>query len=57
MQVNAEGAPSMVISIPLRYMHTPVEMVQVKDIRRVGQLLAAFVSRLEPDTLDTLGWD
>jgi endoglucanase len=56
-QVTAEGIPSMVISIPLRYMHTPVEIVQIKDIRRVGQLLAAFIARLEPDYLDTIRWE
>jgi len=57
MQVTAEGVPSMVLSIPIRYMHTPVEVVQIKDIRRVGQLLAAFISRLEPDFLESIRWE
>ncbi len=56
-QVTAEGVPSMVISIPLRYMHTPVEIVQIKDIRRVGQLLAAFIARLEPDFVESIRWE
>lgn len=57
LQVTAEGIPSMVLSIPIRYMHTPVEMVRIKDIRRVGQLLAAFIARLEPDFVDSIRWE
>lgn len=51
MQVAAEGIPTMVIGIPLRYMHTPVEVVSLKDIQRAGRLLAAFIAGLESETL------
>jgi endoglucanase len=57
MQVAAEGIPSMVISIPLRYMHTPVEVVGLKDITRAGVLLAAFIAQLELDFIDKLTLD
>ena len=57
MQVTAEGIPTFVLSIPIRYMHTPVEMVTLKDIRRVGRLLAEFVAGLEPDFMSTFTWD
>ncbi len=57
MQVVAEGIPTMVISIPLRYMHTPVEVVALKDITRTGQLMAEFISRLEPDFMSKLTWE
>jgi putative aminopeptidase FrvX len=57
IQVTAEGIPTMVISIPLRYMHTPVEVVSLKDIRRAGRLLAEFVCCLEPDFLTKITWD
>jgi putative aminopeptidase FrvX len=57
MQVVAEGIPTMVIGIPLRYMHTPVEMVSLKDVHRAGHLLAAFVARLEPDFVDQIRWE
>ncbi len=56
-QIVAEGVPSMVISIPLRYMHTPVEVVSLKDIQRVGHLIAQFISRLEPDYLESINWE
>ena len=57
MQVTAEGIPSIVIGIPLRYMHTPVEMVALKDIQRAGRLLAEFIAALEVDFVDKITWD
>ena len=57
MQVAAEGIPTMVVSIPLRYMHTPVEVVAVKDIHRTGRLLAEFIAGLEPDFISRITWD
>ena len=49
MQVAREGIPTMLLSIPLRYMHTPVELIAIKDVQRVGRLLAEFIAGLEPD--------
>jgi endoglucanase len=57
MQITAEGIPTFVLSIPVRYMHTPVEMVALKDIQRAGRLLAEFVAGLEPDFMSTITWD
>lgn len=57
MQVAAAGIPTLVIGIPLRYMHTPVEMVSKKDILRTGRLLAEFAASLEEDSLDRIVWD
>lgn len=57
MQLVADGIPTLVLSIPLRYMHTPVELVAFKDIQRAGRLLAGFVTSLEPDFMDTMVWD
>jgi endoglucanase len=57
MQVVAEGIPTMVLGIPLRYMHTPVEVVSLKDITRTGHLLAEFIARLEPNYIQNIRWD
>lgn len=57
MQVAAEGIPSMVIGIPLRYMHTPVEVVAYKDIQRAGRLMAEFIAGLEPDFVEKIVWE
>lgn len=37
------GVPSGLVSIPLKYMHTPAEVVQIRDVEDVGRLLAAYV--------------
>lgn len=57
LQIAAEGIPTMVISIPLRYMHTPVEMISIKDIQRAGRLLAEFATQLNETFMDKMVWD
>jgi putative aminopeptidase FrvX len=57
MQVALEGIPNVVLGIPLRYMHTPVEMVALKDITRTGRLLAEFIAQLDVNFMDKLTWD
>jgi endoglucanase len=47
----------MVIGIPLRYMHTPVEMVKIKDIVRAGRLIAEFIASLPADYMEKISWD
>ena len=36
-----------VVSVPLRYMHSPVEMVQLDDVENAARLIAAFARRLD----------
>jgi endoglucanase len=43
LQVNREGVATVVLSLPLRYMHTPVETVSRADLDHTAQLLAAFL--------------
>lgn len=43
MQVTRAGIPTVLISIPIRYMHTPVETASVKCIREAGRLMAEFI--------------
>jgi tetrahedral aminopeptidase len=56
-QVAAEGLPTMVLGIPLRYMHMPVEVVAIKDIQRAGRLLAGFIGSLGPDFMEKMVWE
>ncbi len=57
MQIVAEGIPCAVLGIPLRYMHTPVEEICLKDISRTGHLMAEFIASLEPDFVKKIWWD
>jgi len=49
IQVSREGVPVALIGVPLRYMHTPVETVHVKDVERIGRLMAHFAAELTND--------
>jgi putative aminopeptidase FrvX len=57
LQVVAEGIPNFIMGIPLRYMHTPVEMVALKDITRAGRLLAEFIAQLDENFMDKITWE
>ena len=41
--VTAGGIRTALLSIPLKYMHTPVEVVQISDVEAVGDLIAQYV--------------
>ncbi len=43
IQVAREGVATQLLSLPLRYMHTPVEVMDLRDIEMGAQLLAAFI--------------
>ena len=50
MQLNQSGMATGLISIPLRYMHTPCEVVSLADVDYTARLIAGFIERLTPDT-------
>jgi endoglucanase len=41
------GIPSALVSLPNRYMHSPVEVVNLKDLTHIPELLAAFAQSLK----------
>lgn len=43
MQILREGIATLVVSLPLKYMHTPMEVVALEDMESVAKLLAAFI--------------
>ncbi len=51
VQFTRSGIPTGLVSIPLRYMHSPVEMVDLADVEATVALIAAFAERLD-DSVD-----
>ena len=41
------GIPSALVSLPNRYMHSPVELVSLKDLKKIPELLAGFALSLK----------
>jgi putative aminopeptidase FrvX len=50
VHMSRGGIPTTVIGLPLRYMHSPVEMVDVEDVLNAARLIAAFAQRLTAGT-------
>lgn len=46
VQTAREGIATAVLSLPLKYMHSPVETLDLADVETTAQLLAAFVRDL-----------
>jgi len=50
MQQVRGGCASSVVSVPLRYMHTPIEVLDLRDLVAASKLLARFCLDLKPGT-------
>jgi endoglucanase len=50
VHLSRGGVPTGLISIPLRYMHSPVELVEIADVIACAELIAAFALRLSAKT-------
>jgi len=47
IQLNRAGVATALMSVPLRYMHTPVEILSLKDLEATVKLLSAFVLEIK----------
>jgi putative aminopeptidase FrvX len=50
MQINGPGMATGLLGVPLRYMHTPCEIVSLKDVEDCARLMAAYCRRVTPET-------
>jgi len=50
LQLNRAGVTTALISIPLRYMHSPCEIVSLSDLELCAKLLAQTVMKITPRT-------
>jgi len=48
------GIPSALVSVPIRYMHSPVETASLKDLEQLIDLMAESVLSMEPDQAFTV---
>ena len=44
--VNKGGVKAVTLSIPLKYMHTPVEVISLSDVENTAQLIAAYLQEV-----------
>ncbi len=49
MQLSRGGMATGLLSVPLRYMHTPNELLSLEDLENSARLLAAFCANLKMD--------
>ncbi len=49
MHLSRDGVPCGLVGLPLRYMHSPVEMVDLGDVDAAARLIAAAARRLATD--------
>jgi endoglucanase len=46
--LSRRGVPTGLVSVPLRYMHSPIECADLDDIEQAVRVIVAFAFRLEP---------
>ena len=49
IQVSGCGVATALISLPLRYMHSPSEVIDEKDMQSIRQLLLSYIPELEAE--------
>jgi endoglucanase len=50
MQISKGGMATGLLGVPLRYMHTPCELLSLRDVEDCARLMAAYCQRVSADT-------
>jgi putative aminopeptidase FrvX len=56
IQISRCGVPTVLLEIPLRYMHTTVETLNLNNIKQAARLLARFIASLKEDWEEWLNY-
>lgn len=56
MQIGAGGVPTGLISVPVRYMHTNTELMDLHTLQNCAELLRAFLMGIGEDWEETVCW-
>lgn len=56
IQIVRAGIPTGLLSIPVRYMHTPIEVIDINDIKNTVKLLFSYIKKLDEKYLEDLKW-
>ncbi|MCF7925255.1 MAG: M42 family metallopeptidase [Candidatus Izimaplasma sp.] len=54
MHMNAEGAPTVALCVPVRYLHSHTSIMHKKDYDAMVSLVTAMVKRLDKKTVDEI---
>lgn len=54
LQISRDGIPCILLSIPLRYMHTSVETIDLNDVEIAGKAIARFINELDNSDLEEI---
>jgi tetrahedral aminopeptidase len=49
MQLSRKGVATGLVSVPLRYIHTPTELISLEDVENTIKLLVGFTKRIFPE--------
>jgi endoglucanase len=49
VRMSRGGVAAGLVSVPNRYMHSPNQLVSIRDVQQSAELIAAFLSELEAD--------
>ncbi len=50
IQINRAGVAAALVSVPNRYMHSPVEVISLSDLENVAKLIAHALTMIDGDT-------
>jgi putative aminopeptidase FrvX len=50
LQINRSGVATRLVGVPLRYMHTPSELLSLTDVENCARLVAAYCRRVSSKT-------